>query len=371
MIKEIRCSSLHRPMNCIGFLSIENLFEEEAGMPAKEGTAIGELLSEMIRQKTPSPSFPINASNGVFIDQDMWFYATATYEDILRNAQGSLIETEERIDWQTQAGVTIRGQFDISYVIGDVLCIEDLKYGWGIVDVKENWQLIGYAIGQCYRIYQTYNWLPKSIRFKIHQPRPYHPDGRIRPWEISFEELMKYKDQIEQRMLAYVNGDRTLQTTQKSCKYCPGATSCPALHRSVYKSVETAMDDWSDRQMTNEEIAFELDLLKRAEELIELKYKSLDQLATHRINAGQIIPGYALDSELGDRKWRNDITVEAIKMLTGKDITEVKMLSPNKAEQMGVPRALVKNLTERAQKGTKLIKKDVTDQAKKILPKPY
>lgn len=371
MIKEIRCSQLHRPMNCIGFLSLENLHEEEAGQPAKDGTACGELLSEMIRQRTPNPKFGPYATNGVFLDQDMWFYARSTYAEILSGAKGSLVETEERIDWMTQAGVTIRGQFDISYGVADTLFVEDLKCGWGIVDVKENWQLIGYAIGQCFRLYQKHQWLPKTIVFKIHQPRPYHPDGRIRTWGISFEELMQYKDQIEQRMLAYVNGDKTLQTSQKSCKYCPGLTSCPAMHKSVYKSVDVALTDWEDKVMSNEDVSFELGLLTRASEMIELKLKSLTQLATHRLGNGQIIPGYAYESELGDRKWHDNVTVDVIKAMSGKDITRTDMLSPNQAEKAGVPRKLVAQLTSRSQKGLKLVKKNVEEEANKILPKPY
>lgn len=371
MIKEIRCSSLHRPMNCIGFLSMENLFQEEAGQPAKDGTAVGELLSEMIRQKTPSPSFGPNATNGVFLDQDMWFYARTTYEDILKNAEGALIETEERIDWKTKAGITIRGQFDVSYVVGNTLYLEDLKYGWGIVDVKDNWQLIGYAIGQTMRLFQKSGYLPELIHFKIHQPRPYHPDGRIRSYVITYNDLMAYWNRIEERMLAYVNGDRTLQTNEKSCKYCPGLVSCPAMHQSVYKAVDTVMTDWSDKPMQNDDVAFELDLLSRAQELIELKLKSLEQIATHRLQAGQVIPGYAFDSDLGDRKWRDGVTVDAVLALSGKEISETVMLSPAKAEKVGVSRKLVATLTERVQKGFKLVKKDVSKDAAKVLPKPY
>ena len=171
MITEIRCSSLHRPMQCLGYLSLENLVQEEAGQPAKDGTAVGELLSEMIRQRTDSPNIGKTASNGTFLDQDMWYHARDTYNTILQRAQSNLIETEERIDWVTPAGITIRGQFDISFVVGNTLYVEDLKYGYGIVEVKENWQLIGYAIGQLTRLGNLHKYCPDYISLTIHQPR--------------------------------------------------------------------------------------------------------------------------------------------------------------------------------------------------------
>ena len=224
MITEVRCSSLHRPMQCLGYLSLENLVKEEAGQPAKDGTAVGELLSEMIRQRTDSPKIGTTASNGTFLDQDMWFHARDVYNTILQRAQGSAIETEERIDWVTPAGVTIRGQFDISFAVGDTLYIEDLKYGYGIVEPEMNWQLIGYAIGQCVRVDKLYGYRPRNISLTIHQPRPFHEKGRVRTWVITIQELMERYNEICDRMKQYVDGSKEL-ATGPACKYCTAGSS--------------------------------------------------------------------------------------------------------------------------------------------------
>ena len=370
MVTEIRCSSLHRPMHCLGYLSLENLVKEEAGQPAKDGTAIGELLSEMIRQRTDSPKIGTTASNGTFLDQDMWFYARDTYNTILQRAQGNLIETEERIDWMTPAGITIRGQFDISYVVNNTLYIEDLKYGYGIVEVKDNWQLIGYAIGQCQRLNNKYNWQPEYISFTIHQPRPYHEEGRVRTHVVHFARLLEYYNQICNRMQEYVTGARTL-STGKSCKYCDAASTCPALNRSANKAIDTVMSEWTEKPLTNEEVAEQYELLQRASELLEIRLKSIEQLAISRIQANQIIPGYAFEMTYGDRKWKQNVTPESIKALTGIDIVKTDVMSPNQAEKAGVSKKLTAALTEKPAKGTKLVKKDIAAEAAQILPKPY
>ena len=370
MITEIRCSSLHRPMQCLGYLSLENLLVEEAGQPAKDGTACGELLSEMIRQGTPTPNVGTTATNGVFFDQVMWFYARDTYNTILQRAQGNRIETEERIDWMTPAGIKIRGQFDISFVVGNTLYIEDLKYGYGIVDVKENWQLIGYAIGQWQRLWNMRQYNPEYISFTIHQPRPYHEDGRVRTWVISANELIGYMNHIGNRLHAYVNGDRTL-ATGKSCKYCDAASTCPALNRSANKAIDTVMSDWTEKPLTNEEVAEQYELLQRAHELLELRLKSMEQLAINRIQNNQIIPGYAFEMTYGDRKWKSNVTAESVHALTGVNVLKTEMLSPNQAEKAGVSKKLTAALTEKPAKGTKLVKKDIAAEATKVLPKPY
>lgn len=357
-------------MQCLGYLSLENLVNEEAGQPAKDGTAVGELLSEMIRQRTDSPKIGTTASNGTFLDQDMWFHARDTYNTILQRAQGNLIETEERIDWMTPAGIKIRGQFDISFAVGTDLYIEDLKYGYGIVDVKDNWQLIGYAIGQSQRLQNMFGFVPSRILFTIHQPRPYHEDGRVRTHVITFEELIGYYNQICERMQAYVNGSRTLETG-KACKYCNAGSTCPALNRSANKAMDTVLTEWSEKPLTNEEVAEQYELLQRAHELLELRLKSVEQLAVSRIQANQIIPGYAFEMSYGDRKWKSNVTPESIQALTGVSVIKTEMLSPNQAEKAGVSKKLTAALTEKPAKGVKLVKKDIAAEAMNVLPKPF
>ena len=357
-------------MQCLGYLSLENLVNEEAGQPAKDGTAVGELLSEMIRQRTDSPKIGTTASNGTFLDQYMWFYARDTYNTILQRAQGNLIETEERIDWMTPAGIKIRGQFDISFVVGNTLYIEDLKYGFGIVDVKDNWQLIGYAIGQAQRLQNMHGYLPEFVSLTIHQPRPYHEDGRVRTFWFPVSELINYYNQICERMQAYVSGARTLETG-KACKYSNAGSTCPALNRSANKAMDTVLTEWNEKPLTNEEVAEQYELLQRAHELLELRLKSVEQLAISRIQANQIVPGYAFEMSYGDRKWKSNVTPESIQALTGVNVIKTEMLSPNQAEKAGVNKKLTAALTEKPAKGVKLVKKDIAAEAMNILPKPY
>jgi hypothetical protein len=346
-------------MVCAGFPYLNLPDEEEVGDAAMEGTAAGEYLQRLLEGKTKE--IPQVASNGVYFDNDMKFYLTPIYEDIMSRTSEP-VRCEQRIDWQTQSGIWIKGQPDIDFVDSyGRLCIEDLKYGWGIVEVKENWQLLGYAIGSIIRRGQAF----KEISLKIHQPRPHHEDGTTREWLISYSKLLEYKEKIERRMIEIVNGKRDLQTG-KHCKYCMGAAeACPAFNRLFYRALEVCTE-FSQDSITNEELSRQLDQISRYEEVIKIKKDSLTELGSIRIKKGEIIPGYIQTQKFGHRTWKASVSPEAIKIITGIDVMESTMMSPTKAEKIGVPKELVKSLASRSLAGVKLEKKNATDVGNKI-----
>lgn len=364
MVTEVRCSSLHRFVNCIGHANIENVLIEEAGQPAKDGTAVGELLSEMIRQKTIKPMVAKVATNGVFFDDEMYFHAQQTYQDILADANDAEISTEERIDWKL-GDFLIRGQYDIAYMTAKTLNIDDLKYGFGIVEVKNNWQLIGYAIGQMFKLHKAGYHIDR-IRFTIRQPRAFHEDGPIRHWEITKAELMQFHDYIAAKAAMYLSGDKTLQTSE-SCKYCNAAANCPALQRSFNKAVDITLADWDDKALTNEDIASLMKTIERVDEIIKIKKDSIKALAVNRIQNNQVIPGYSMQQKFGDRKWKDGVTAESIKILTGVDVESTKIMSPAQAEKAGLSKKFTASLTMKPMIGTELVKKDITKQIAQLL----
>ena len=50
---------------------------------------------------------------------------------------------------------------------------------------------------------------------------------------------------------------------------------------------------------------------------------------------------------------------------------EQTMMSPNKAEKAGLSKEFTKFFTEKASRGLKLIKNDLEEEVKQVLPKPY
>lgn len=344
-------------MTCAGSLFFKGIVEEPPGEAAKEGTACGEMLQCNLEGRDPGT----HATNGVMFDSDMKFY-TENFANDIRSRAASKVLCEQRCDWQTRSGIMIRGQSDVTYIdASNRLCIDDLKYGWNIVEVKDNWQLLGYAIGEVIRR----NIMFEQIVLRIHQPRPHHELGPTREWILSYSELLSYKERIEERMMEIVAGRQDL-VTSNHCRYCPAATVCPAFNKAFYRGVEVVHEFVQD-SIDEKELAFQLDLITRVKEVMKIKEDSLRSLAIARIGGGKVIPGYVTEQNFGHRKWNNKIDPKTIEILTGKNIMKApEMLSPAQAELAGVPKEFVASFVERPPLGQKLVKKDNSDIGNQI-----
>lgn len=359
-IVDIHCSGLSRPMTCAGSLFFENLPPSPTNAAAEEGTAAGEYLERLL---TGQP-ITTHAKNGVAFDDEMKFHTQEIAKEILAHAETPVL-CEQKIDWMTRSGIVIAGKYDASYVRNGKLYIDDLKYGWLIVDVFENWQLLGYAIGEIIRRGQAF----EKIVMRIHQPRPHHEDGPTRTWEISYNELLAYKEQIEVRMEEIAAGQNGFVTSKK-CKYCAGvAEACPAFNRMMFAGINVVLNEFQQDSIDDKELSFQLDLLDRVEEVLKIKKDSIKTLAVDRIKSGRLIPGYITEQSYGDRKWKAGVSPQAIEMMTGLKIVEEVMLSPAKAERMGVPKQLVTEMVDRFFMGQKLVRKDSSKEAEKLFNK--
>lgn len=359
----IRCSGLSRVMSCPGSKLMKDLPEDTGNEAAKEGTAAGELLEAMLAQRTVKPNVPAQASNGVYFNDEMYSYLAPCAERLLERQVD--VRCEVRIDWQTTSGITIRGQYDMCYEIGDTLYVEDLKYGYGIVEVKENWQLLGYAIGEIYRQGRVFD----KIVFRIFQPRPHHKDGVLREWSIDYNTLLKYHQMINEKISLLTSGEAYLETGPH-CRYCPAAGErCQAFNNAFYNTVDVSLAEVNQDGLTDVEIASQLDVLKRAENILKIKKESLEQLGVARIRQGRLIPGYTVDQTYSKRYWKKHISPSVIETMTGIEVTETVLKSPHKCKQLGVPKELVESFSERFANKTTLKKQDTTELGNKIFNK--
>lgn len=369
VVQEIRASALARAMGCKGSLFFKDLIVEEAGDAAREGTAAGELLQAMVEQNTLEPKVKATASNGFLFDSDMSFHLRPIAERMWAVAGQSPITCEERIDWMTPSGIKIRGQYDQSYIVGPTLFVDDLKYGWGIVEAKGNWQLLAYAIGRVFKEYQATGYIPETIVLTINQPRPHHEDGDTRSWVLTYTELMGYYNQICKRMEEIAAGQSEL-TTGSHCKYCPAAAeACGAFNRACNNALDVVLSEHIQDYLTDEQIAKQIELFNRASEILKIKKDSLKTLAINRIKNGSIIPGYSMTESFGHRSWVNGIDPTDIEVLEGIKVTKQEYISPAQAEKLGVSKSLIDSMSTRYSKGFDLKPVDIDVKAAKIFGK--
>lgn len=138
------------------------------------------------------------------------------------------------------------------------LHIIDFKYGRMPVEVKENTQLICYAIG----IAHKFDYDFESVKLTVVQPRANHADGFVRSWGMPIEKIFDWEK-------IFIDG---IQKTEQSdpdfnsgshCYFCPAKKKCfaydeEAVRKNMKKSFILPPSEFAKRQEAlidfNEEI---------------------------------------------------------------------------------------------------------------------
>lgn len=244
----------------------------------------------------------------------------------------------------------------------NTLYVDDFKYGRRLVAVEGNWALLAHAIGLCI----IHNMQPAMIVLRIHQPRPYHPDGKLREWRLSYAELLGYYQQIDATLS---NLRDELRTGFDWCSGCHALATCPAARSARMNIIDATTTTFSD-ELPNDALAFELDTLRNAKKMLEAQVDALEELAVYRLKCGQVIDNYALEHSYANRRWKSGIDYALLGITTGVDCsTKPGTITPAEAERRGISKAAIEALTERPQTGTKLARVSADKRAQRLLGK--
>ena len=367
----ITATDLPRLMGCNGSLLMKGLEKpviESDNTVKDEGNAADWLVSEVHKGEHIAEEFvDRKAPNGHYIDAVMVEHLEEYLDNVLSNKiydeRFSFIEHNTShgcVDWQ------INGRADSVFydAVENKLFIDDLKYGWKIVEPEMNWTLISHALGFWF---QNPGMKLASITFSIYQPRPYHAEGRVRSWTIDGEKLIELYNQINQTLS---NPSNILQTGEH-CYKCPAllAGACPAANKAKYNAIEASEQAFVDT-IDNDTLSFQLDHLKRTREVLKQVEDAYKELAIHRVKKGRPVKNYSIETELANTSWKKHATVDMIAAMSGKDVSNKALITPNQAKKAGVSEELVAVLTERRKKGLKLVRVDANTKAQRYFKPP-
>ena len=329
---------------------------------AKEGTAAHWVAEMVLSDQVGTVDELIDraAPNGVIVSESMVEHVQF-YIDHARS-RGVPFEVEKPIHFEN-GNIVVDGTADlVTYDKANrILYIDDLKFGYRFVDPVENWQLIAYAIGA----FQTAEFMQaKRIVMSIVQPRAYHASGPVRSWKLSVGELN------ERYMLMQEFGQRIAEPNPKVvtgpwCLYCSAFSQCPAAQAAGMNAVDETVKAFTD-ELSDTALAWEMRNLTRAREMIEMRITSLSSLAESRIKHGAAVPGWALEQKFGNRAWIKGANADMLEMITGKSLTEKKLITPAAAERAGVPKETVEAFTTKPSRGFKLVQADLDRKAKEV-----
>lgn len=349
----LTATELPRFMVCNGYKSLGNIqpfdFSTEV---TDEGNAVHWLAEQVANGINPETLIGQSAMNGLFITDEMVENCQTYFKFISCDSAKVEVDTSH-----SGNGWEIRGRADCIKCVNDVLTIADLKYGWRIIEPKMNWTLISHAIGFCK---QHKGYYPNLIVFKIFQPRPYHPQGSMREWQVSYNELMQLHDKLIQTL---ANPSPTV-CSGTQCYKCQSLSQCPAVQIASMNAVDVAELAF-DSEISNERLSWMLTNLKRAQEVLKQSYDAYEDLAKHRLSEGNGVKGYSIVPALGQTTWNKNINADFIKAMTGIDIRVEKLMTPAQAKKAGVPEDFVAECTYRPDNGLKLVAVDESKIAEK------
>lgn len=346
-----RPSNAGRWIPCPASPRLEASFPDPDGDDAKEGTAAHWVAAQVLGGHCELEELTDRkAPNGVIVTGEMVEHVQ-TYISTVRAFP--IIERTINIWPGVEPGTP-----DALAVEGTRGYIWDFKYGYSIVEAPGNWQLACYAVG----LFAKHEWNLESVLAIIVQPRPFHPDGRVRYWEISRDEAISLANTIRDAAANTQNPNAPV-VTGSHCNHCNALHACEGARRAALNGVDIAYRN-PPVVLQGADLAGELATLTRAAEAIKLRLDAIQSHAVAEIDANRPVPGWSLERSMGRRQWTDGVA--ALEALAGVSLTEIAPVSPAVAEKRGVDKALVKMFTTTRETGRKLVPRDASVKAAQV-----
>lgn len=367
-------SGAPRWIPCPGSVNLSRGIEDPDSEWAAEGTA-AHSLAELCLTQNKEPWTFIDAcapQSDVLVTQNMTD-AVQAYLDAIHDRWPDRHQGNtwiERSFYCPSLHKYFWGKSDFVYldIEGRHLHVWDYKHGAGIVvDVKENAQLMYYAVG----ILEDLGlWAEvEQVTMYICQPRGFHMDGVVRQWSASVDYLDEW--QAETLIPAM---DRAMVSTEthagEHCRFCPARShACPAILEAkdrIKELIEIMDKEKGAAALTNEQVGEFLDL----REILKIAGKAAEQTAYARLNSGAEIPSqeygeWRLGAKRSNREFKKGAEVAAVKLF-GKDraFTKPELKSPAQIDELAGGVEFTRKWAFKPDTG--LTVKKGTDQSRKV-----
>ena len=359
------------PSGCRGYVAMAAAYAEDGDSePAREGTATHEIVAAMIAAHSragidyPTADLVVGrpASNGVIFDADMYDAADLYAKDVVNVMYSSGVMTpgvEQRV---TAAAIHELSAGTPDCFIYDAhrrtLYIWDLKYGFGVVDVFENWQLINYYAG----IKQTLgiNGIDDqslTVKFRIVQPRAFHRDGPIREWLTTGAALRPLVNQLHHGAHEALAPNAATRSGAH-CRYCPARTHCTAAIEagvSLYEAAGLPLPV----EMSPTAVAAQYTITVRAAAHLKSMAAGLEEQIKSMIRRGVNVPGYLAQTGYGRERWAAP-AADVIKLgdMLNIDLRTGDAVTPAQAKKLGVQPDVIAAYSERPASGVSIVADD-------------
>lgn len=316
-------SSAFRWVKCALAPSLEAAYPETEPSPASlEGTAAHWVVQQALAGAVVQEG--AQAPNGVPVTREM-LEAAELVSGHIRDTLGAdwhaVLDVELRADARSIHPTHNWGTPDYTAWKDNTLYIWDFKFGHGIVEAFENWQMINYASGILDEIGVT-GESDQSIvvEMTVIQPRAFHRDGTIRRWRCLASDLRGYFNQLRGAATRALCESPAATPTLEGCENCRGRHACEGLQRAAYLAAEKGAQ-FGALELSPHAMGLELRALRQARGLLDARVSGLEAQVEAAIRAGNLVPFWAMESVPGRLGWtRSADEVFALGSMLGLDL---------------------------------------------------
>lgn len=301
-------SSAFRWVRCALSASLEAAYPETEASPSSLEGSAGHWAVERLLRGTPV-AVDTQAPNGVAVTQEMLEAAELVQEDIVATlgpdwAKLLVIEQPVQIprihpthNWGTpdyHAGTRMAN--------GRIcLHVWDFKFGHGVVEAFENWQMIDYAAGLLGQM--DVNDQETVVEIIVIQPRAFHREGPVRRWRVAASDLRPYFNILENQAGLALMPNPPAVPTPEGCANCTGRGHCEALMRAGGYAADKG-GQYGALDLSPHALGLEARNLKRAQALLNARITGLDAQIEASIRRGVLVPFWTMESVPGRLEWK-------------------------------------------------------------------
>ena len=331
-------SAAHRWLVCPGEVDARKSAPYKTSGYAKEGTTAHWVAEQALGTLTHlSPRDFIKAvcpETGQTVTADMVDAVEVYTEHCLGLMAGSDWTAIEIQYTLPEISDDLGGTSDFNCLKDKTLYVRDYKHGKGYeVEVKDNPQLLLYALGSLYKLACDNPKLAMEVRtinMGVVQPRT-NPEPQI--WEISRFELIQWQEDVLRPAIRAVAERSHERHGGKHCRFCPVKATCPETHS---QNLSVAKLDFSEEipAVSLTEIPFErlVEILKRKDQIVDW-LNGIEAHVHEQLEKGLTTDAFKLVRKKSNRQWAAG-QEEAVKAMLGKDAYTVSLISPAQAEKI-------------------------------------
>jgi len=235
-----------------------------------------------------------------------------------------------------------------------VLFLFDYKFGYGLVEVRKNMQLVAYTSGLFSEVPELDDQNTVVV-MAIIQPRAYHRHGPVRWWKVKGSDLRAQVNILHMQATLADSDDPPAKVEPDACEHCRGRIHCEANQRAGYAAAAKGQQS-APIDMTPHALGLELRALKRAQKLLDARVSGLEAEVSATIKRGKLVPFWTMQSAPGRLTWNKSVPeVLALGSIYGIDVARPpEPLTPKQAIDAGLPESLVSMYASRPTGAAKL-----------------